>query len=307
MPKTNLALLVILGGIGGALTVGKLVPQMASPAIALISAAFSALLFLIGYLLVRRHPGRPGQLDDPRRPVATWFLPAVVAGFAAEGLAVRHNNAWVDVKDSLGIDADIVLDLLLYSPPGEEVLKGCAVALVLGACVRLRRPIEAVPIGIAVGCGFEMVENSLFIGSGAVDNLDADVTGALTTIIQRASALPLSHSLYTGIAAWGVGQFLCRTDRPLGRRLAALGGWFLLAIGLHVLHNSGSFLAQFGPAGGIAMLFLVILFPWVVAVWLYLRSRKIGRRQLPANAASEIDGVEAETAPDDVFRQRDLV
>ena len=83
---------------------------------------------------------------------------------------------------------------------------------------------------------------------------------------------PFSHAVYTGLAAWGLGQFLCRTDQSLGWRVSRLIGWFLLAAALHGAFNASKELP------GVASLFgsiAVTILLWVLLIWLYRRSRAV--------------------------------
>ena len=83
---------------------------------------------------------------------------------------------------------------------------------------------------------------------------------------------PFSHAVYTGLAAWGLGQFLCRTDQPLGWRVSRLIGWFLLAVAIHGAFNASKELP------GVASLFgsiAVTILLWVLLIWLYRRSRAV--------------------------------
>ena len=86
---------------------------------------------------------------------------------------------------------------------------------------------------------------------------------------------PFAHAVYTGLAAWGLGVFLCRTDQPLGWRLSRLFGWFLMAATIHGAFNASHDLP--GVASLVASAAMTILL-WVLLIWLYRRSRAIGHQ-----------------------------
>ena len=270
----------------GAWSVAYLVNLPVNMTIAGMCVLSAAVWLLLAWLLLRKHPGR-----------LTSSTPVViVAGFAA-GMtllapAVTTNSSAVAFKDWLGMNN---LQFGLLSPITEELLKYTAVFVLCTMVFRIRRPIEAVAVGIAVGFGFSAIENTTYVIQGALDSLDSDLTGALLGIGVRVLAGPWGHSIYTGLAAWGLGVFLCRTDKPFGWRASRLIGWYLLGYGLHAFFNSAAELP--GDIAPIVGFFAAILFDWAGGVWLYLRSRKIGRRDTADATAAPQEVAVAEPMP----------
>lgn len=226
---------------------------------------------LLLWLVVRRHPGRP---------VNPWFFwLGIVAGGASGGVTQYTNSVITGMPSRLG-HPDYVASLL--TPTGEETAKWLAVLLLALGIIAVRRPIEATVLGIAVGGGFSVFENAIYIASAELNSLTSDTSGAVQGYLARAAACPFAHSIYAGIAAWGVGCFIVFTHKSLSWRIGQLIGWFALGFGIHAIYNS---LPDIGAvisieAGAVGVLASLVL-QWVLAVWLYLRSRKIGARTQP--------------------------
>jgi len=238
-----------------------------NPTTAGISALIGACWLLIAWLALRNHPGR----IDSATPA--FIFAGFFAGAALLSPTVFANNTVKVLQSRLGFD-DLVFGLL--SPTAEELLKFTAVFVLCTMVFRIRRPIEAVTVAIAVGFGFAAAENTIYILQGALEHLNSDVEGALTAIGVRTAAAPWAHALYTGLSAWGLGCFLCRPDKPLQWRVGRLVGWYVVGYAAHAAFNSAAELP--GEVAAVVAFFAVIAFSWIGGIWLYARSRKIGRR-----------------------------
>lgn len=233
----------------------------------LIALAFAAAQVLLIWLVVRRHPGRPAN------PAFVWI--GLLAGMAG-GIAIPTNSAISNMQSKFGLPSGAVA---LLTPSAEETAKGLAVLLVAVGWLSIRRPIEATVLGIAVGGGFSTMENISYIAYGALDSFTSDESGALFASLQRLASCPFSHGMYTGLAAWGVGCFLARTDKSLGWRVGQMAAWFALGFAVHGIYNAIPAVAEnYGDeASGYAVI-AALGVQWALAIWLYLRSRKIGKR-----------------------------
>ena len=232
-----------------------------------VSVALAAIYLLCAWLLLRKHPGRLTESTPG------FIFAGFLCGMTLLAPAGSTNTAAIAFKDWLGLSN---LQFGLLSPIAEELLKFTTVYVLCAMIFRIRRPIEAVTVAIAVGIGFAAIENVTFILRGALDNLNSDLEGSLTSAGLRILPGPWAHALYTGLAAWGLGTYLCRTDRPLGWRIGQLIGWYVLGYAAHAFFNSAAELP--GDVTSLIALLLTILLTWVGGIWLYLRSRKIGRR-----------------------------
>lgn len=233
-----------------------------TPAFGAVAAAFVLIAVAALWLLLRRHPGRPE---------ASWWLPVgVIAGVGVCGVIPRVNSAYLTATQQL---PDAVA--YLFSSIPEETAKLLAALLVIAAFAPVRRPIESAVVGMAVGAGFtvaETVNNSEIV---AALDLQSEYANGTLSIILMAIMSPFAHAVYTGLAAWGLGVFLCRTDQPLGWRLSRLVGWFVLAAALHGAFNGSRELP--GTASLVASLAVSALL-WVLLIWLYRRSCRIGHQ-----------------------------
>lgn len=258
------AVFVAVGLITG---IRGLVTAPVAPVSWAIALGFALLQALVIWALVRRHPGRPAN------PAFVWA--GLLGGFAG-GIAVPSNSALVAVQSQMGWPAYVAA---VVSPTAEELVKTLAVLLIAVGWLRIRRPIEAAVLGIAVGGGFSIMENITYINRFALESFTSDACGALEGVLVRLSACPFAHSLYTGLAAWGIGCLLARTDKSVGWRVGQMLGWFALGYAVHGAFNASPDIAGLVSEEIQAAAFLVVIvLQWVLALWLYARTRKIGRR-----------------------------
>lgn len=232
-----------------------------------MSALLAACWLLITWLALRNHPGRLVQATP------AFIIAGFLSGVALLAPTISANDAALVLQSRLGLN-DFVFGLL--SPTAEELFKFTAVFMLCTMVFRISRPIEAVAVAIAVGFGFSAAENATYILKEALDNLNSDLEGSLIGWGMRTVAAPWSHALYTGITAWGLGNFLCRTDKPLKWRVGKLIGWYAVGYAAHAVFNSAAELpGEVVPAIGFIA---TLAFAWIGGIWLYARSRKIGRR-----------------------------
>ena len=249
--------LVILAGVGRFVYALTQVPW--TPAFGAAAAAFVLISVAAAWLLLRRHPGRPGN---------PWWLPAgVIAGAGLCGVVPPVNSAYLAAAQQL---PDAVT--YLFSSIPEETAKLLAALLVIAAFAPVRRPVESAVVGMAVGVGYTVAETVNNSAIAAALDLHSEYFNGVAAMITMVVMGPFSHAVYTGLAAWGLGQFLCRTDQPLGWRLSRLAGWLLLAAAIHGAFNASKELP--GVAGLFGSIAVTILL-WVLLIWLYRRSRAV--------------------------------
>lgn len=230
-----------------------------TPTFGAAAAAFVFISLAAAWLLLRRHPGRP------KTP---WWLPAsLLAGAALCGVLPPVNTAYLSSTADL---PDVVA--YLFSSIPEETAKLLAVFFVVAVFAPVRRPVEAAVAGMAIGAGYTVAETVTNSAIAAALDLQSEYFDGVALMVWLVVMGPFSHAVYTGLAAWGLGQFLCRTDQPLGWRLSRLAGWFLLAAAIHGAFNASKELP------GVASLFgsiAVTILLWVLLIWLYRRSRAV--------------------------------
>ena len=253
----GIAGLVILAGVARYVYALTQVPW--TPAFGAAAAAFVLVAVAAAWLLLRRHPGRP------RTP---WWLPAsLLAGVALCGVLPPVNSAYLSsTADLPGVVA------YLFSSIPEETAKLLAAFLVIAAFAPVRRPVEAAVVGMAIGAGYTVAETVNNSAIAAALDLQSEYYDGVASMLVMVVTGPFSHAVYTGLAAWGLGQFLCRTDQPLGWRVSRLIGWFLLAAAIHGAFNASKELP------GVASLFgsiAVTILLWGLLIWLYRRSRAV--------------------------------
>lgn len=249
--------LAILAGVG---RYGYALAQVPwTPAFGAAAAAFVLISVAAAWLLLHRHPGRPGN---------PWWLPVgVIAGVGLSGVVPLVNSAYLAAAQQL---PDAVT--YLFSSIPEETVKLLAALLVVAAFAPVRRPVESAVVGMAVGAGFTIAETVNNSAIAAMLDLHSEYFNGVMAMLTLFGLGPFSHAVYTGLAAWGLGQFLCRTDQPLGWRLSRLTSWFLLAAALHGAFNASRELP--GAAGLVGAIAVTVLL-WVLLIWLYRRSRAV--------------------------------
>ena len=230
-----------------------------TPTFGAAAAAFVLISLAAAWLLLRRHPGRP------KTP---WWLPAsLLAGAALCGVLPPVNTAYLSSTADL---PDVVA--YLFSSIPEETAKLLAAFLVIAAFAPVRRPVESAVVGMAIGAGYTVAETVTNSAIAAALDLQSEYFDGVASMVWLVVMGPFAHAVYTGLAAWGLGQFLCRTDQPLGWRLSRITGWFLLAAALHGAFNASKELP--GVAGLVGSIAVTILL-WVLLIWLYRRSRAV--------------------------------
>ncbi|MDN8604487.1 PrsW family glutamic-type intramembrane protease [Corynebacterium ureicelerivorans] len=230
-----------------------------TPAFGAAAAAFVLISVAAAWLLLHRHPGRPGN---------PWWLPVgVIAGVGLGGVMPLVNSAYLDAAQQL---PDVVT--YLFSSIPEETAKLLAALLVIAAFAPVRRPVESAVVGMAVGAGFSVAEIVTNSAIKATLDLHSEYRDGAIFMLVMVVVGPFAHAVYTGLAAWGLGQFLCRTDQPLGWRLPRIAGWFLLAAALHGAFNAARMLP--GVAGLVGAIAVTVLL-WVLLIRLYRRSRAL--------------------------------
>ena len=268
------AVLQALGGLAifacAARYIFALTQVLWTPVFGAVAAAYVLIAVAALWLLLRRHPGRPE---------ASWWLPVgVIAGLGVCGVVPRVNSAYLTATQQL---PDAVT--YLFSSFPEETAKLLAALLVISAFAPVRRPVEAAVVGMAVGAGFTVGETLSYSAIAAALDLHSEYIDGARAILALVVFGPFSHAVYTGLAAWGLGVFLCRTDQPLGWRLSRLAGWFVLAAALHGAFNGSR---ELPGAFGLAAMLAVSVLLWVLLIWLYRRSRAIGRQEPVASHTS---------------------
>ncbi|OFT57420.1 PrsW family glutamic-type intramembrane protease [Corynebacterium sp. HMSC05E07] len=176
------------------------------PASVLTAVIFAAVLVSLTLFLLRRRDG---------------ITHGILWGFAVSGLAVELNTNMTHLLARAGLGW---LGAAGYAPLNEELLKFLGVVLICTCVIRPRSWRDYVFVGVAVGIGFTAGENATAFARMTVDNLDSDTAGALGAGVIRLASNPLSHSLFTGLSAYGLSQ-----KQPVR--------WLIAAIAVHTTKN----------------------------------------------------------------------
>lgn len=186
-------------------------------------------------------------------------------GAACTGPAVFFNSHFTTILEKLQLQW---LDAAGFAPITEETLKFIGVLLICTYFIKPQRTRDFVYVGIAVGMGFAVVEDCTFFARLTLQDLDSDLMGATTGVLIRFMSCTFAHSLFTGIAAYGLAR---------GR---ALAGW-MGAVTVHVFQNlfpslDYTFADSHWPK--LAAL-AVVGATWIVALWFIVRHIRQSRRE----------------------------
>lgn len=220
------------------------------PASALAAVVFAVVIVSLALFVLRRRPG---------------IAHGVVWGFAVSGLAVELNTNMTHLLARAGLDW---LGAAGYAPLIEEVLKFLGVLLICTCVIRPRSWLDYVFVGVAVGIGFTVGEDATAFARMTADNLDSDTAGAISAVVIRLVSNPLSHSLFTGLSAYGLSQ-----KQPVR--------WLSATIAVHATNNLfPSLSSAFDDAIWPVLAGMVV----VVAVWVAtIRGIIVLRKKAAAN------------------------
>ena len=190
-----------------------------------------------------------------------WFKPrpmwqGILWGALAPPVVVSLDNQMVGISVKLGLAH---LDAAFHSPLPEETIKLLGVVIIIAAFKNVRHPYQAAAIGMAVGLGFDAMENIPFLLGATINNLDGDLWGAVITGTGRILTGAFSHAVYTGVAAWGVGKLYAGARHGYWQ----VAGFWLAAIALHTLFNGATMIVGEWPA----TFLVIVLITWALIIW----------------------------------------
>ena len=182
---------LILQGVGGLVIlacVARFVYALTqvpwTPAFGAAAAAFVLISVAAAWLLLHRHPGRPGN---------PWWLPVgVIAGVGLCGVMPLVNSAYLDAAQQL---PDVVT--YLFSSIPEETAKLLAALLVIAAFAPVRRPVESAVVGMAVGAGFSVAEIVTNSAIKATLDLHSEYRDGAIFMLVMVVVGPFAHAVYT--------------------------------------------------------------------------------------------------------------
>jgi RsiW-degrading membrane proteinase PrsW (M82 family) len=218
---------------------------------------------------------------EPLRMLVGCFLWGAVV--ATAGAVIWSSIFELGIRALVGSEEIVELSgAILVAPIVEESLKGLAVLIVFLA---FRHEFDSILDGIVyagiTALGFAATENLLYLyfAGYAEDGMG----GMLALFVLRVVLGGWGHAVYTAFI--GIGLAMARLTRnPVVAILAPVIGW-LIAVGLHALHNAMAVLL-IGSAGlaGLALTLLVDWSGWLVALaivlWAIVREQRWIKRYL---------------------------
>lgn len=114
----------------------------------------------------------------------------------------------------------------------EETFKLFCVLIILNLTRRwVYHPAQLMVIGMGVGLGFDIIENMSYGANSAMMDANTDLTTMLSVWGIRLLAGPLAHMVWTGISAWGLGQFI------FNKKVSGIG-WLFFSMAAHFIFNA---------------------------------------------------------------------
>ena len=230
-------------------------------ALAVTSFAIYAALFWWFTQYIDRYAKLPAKL------MVVAFL---WGGFAATAIAANANDAILALyAKAFGQVWALNWGAGLAAPFTEEPAKGSGLLLLIALAPRqIRTAFDGFILGAFIGLGFQIVEDISYAMTSAGTQFGANQIGAsMGTIILRMVSGVAAHALYSAIFCAGLVYLVGRPAEP--RKIAQ--GLLLLATPM-LLHGTWDSLASIaGPSAPtlVGLLFAVIVFALVIAVWVY--------------------------------------
>ncbi|GLY34221.1 hypothetical protein Amsp01_002450 [Amycolatopsis sp. NBRC 101858] len=251
----NLAFWVYLLGVGGgALAIVRYFGSSGFYTPALTGGVLLFGLYLVPWSLVLRRQNR--YTAQPGGLLAAGFAWGGIA--AAFWIALPANTALLEIWTKVGGTAFAQNWAAgLTAPINEEWSKALGLVLLIGLAPRLvRSAYDGFIIGAAIGLGFQVFEDVLYVYNGAAQTFGADqlVTSVQVFLVRGASGI-VSHALFSAIFCTGLMWVL---GRARGERRVALGlVTMLTAMVFHFAWDDMNGLGGNGP--------LTAVLPFVIA------------------------------------------
>ncbi|GGG81076.1 PrsW family intramembrane metalloprotease [Corynebacterium pelargi] len=223
----TLWVLVIVGvGVTGLSLLGTV---LLSPTASLLGICL-AVVYVVGFGALFRFSGL-----WPKTAPVWWSVACLAWGAGVSfGLVLLSADAWMTLTDNLGWE---VVTASFAGAWPEEAAKALGVLLILYATNACTRPWHGFVTGGLIGLGFEVFENILYGGVGAMLDPNSDLEGALTMWALRFVAGPGLHVFLTAVAGFGIGLALFSYRWDKVQRLQALLTGLAWSFTLHFVWN----------------------------------------------------------------------
>lgn len=240
-PRHVVGTAVLFGLVGlvcGVLTIVAVFGQVAAVPIAGAAAVAGYAVLGAGYWWIFTKV--PYFAPIPRAPRWLGLLWGAVAVAAIAGTAESAISLVVVSSDSVtqGIVNATSAGIL------EESVKGLGVLAVFLLVQRPRTLVDGFVIGATVGLGCEVVEDVVYVASGAWQAGNDSASGFLPVLVGRMATSISSHWVFTGIFGVGLAYVFCARWASRGRRVAVFVGCTVLAMALHAAWDTAAALVS---------------------------------------------------------------
>lgn len=258
-------ILWVLIGIGALISLVSIIGMaaLASPeAMGLGLVGFVA--YLVGFTLLFRHSGL-----WPSTGGWLWYIAAVLWGSCASMIPpLITGGPLMELVWEAGWDRLVMSYGGAYP---EEIIKAFGVLLLFGAFPALRRPWHGFLAGMAIGLGFELIENITYVVIMAQMDPQSDLEGAAFTLMLRFVAGPLLHGALTGVAGAGIGWAMWTSaSASVARRVGVALGALLFVFAIHFAWNY----MHTSETSAVITYALICLILYPVVIWLWMRFRR---------------------------------
>lgn len=190
---------------------------------ALISVGLFVLLGIIGVFLLSR------TRYAPDHGVVLLGVAFLVGAFVSIGLTFIFGFGIGNLTTLFGTP---IFSASFGGAVPEETVKLLCVVILFNLTRRwVYHPAQVMVLGMGVGLGFDIIENMSYGANSAMLDPNSDLDALLVTWGLRMVAGPLAHMVWTGIAAYGFGQFI------FNNKITGIG-WLFFSMTIHFLFNT---------------------------------------------------------------------
>lgn len=238
-----------------------------SPLSGLLGIGLGVAYVLLLLWLLSRSPMWPERSGSGWRWIAASLLWGGGVSFA---LVMLGGMPILTLVERLGL---VTVSASFGGAYPEEIAKVLGVGVLLFTFRALNRPWHGFVTGALIGLGFEVTENVMYGGFGALLDPNTDITGTLSMWGLRVFVGPGLHIIFSALAGWGLGQAVFTAGKSTAWRLARAGGWLFVAFALHFAWN----LLWTSERAQIISYVVVALVMYPLFIWVWVRAHRAAR------------------------------
>ena len=241
-----------------------------SPVGAVLGIVFGVVYVLLVVWLLSRSPMWPEASGAGRK----WVLASLLwGGGVSFTLVMLGGMPILTLMERLSL---VMVSASFGGAYPEEIAKLLGVGVLLFTFRALNRPWHGFVTGALIGLGFEVTENAMYGGFGAMLDPNNDLDGTLSMWGLRVIAGPGLHIIFSALAGWGLGLAVFTAGKSRAWRIRQAGGWLFVAFALHFAWN----LLWPTERAQIISYLVVALVMYPLFIWVWLRAHRAAREDV---------------------------